>query len=278
MGRVCYHTCEKTCNRGQLDGSVNINLIERSIGDMAISKGWSFVPVQKQTGKKVLIIGAGPSGLSAAYFLRQMGHEITVYESHNLLGGMARYGVPKYRLPRNILDAEIKRILDLGITVETNRKVDALQNELGKFDAVYLATGACLAAKTDVEISEDSNTMDAIDLFQKMEDNPEALPKLGENVLVYGGGNTAIDAARTALRLGAKNVKIVYRRTFNKMPAHETEIQDALAEGIEVLCLRTITSINNNKVLVAKMEFDEEGFIKPVKITFEGVEAVEIKR
>ncbi|MBE6447373.1 MAG: glutamate synthase [Alphaproteobacteria bacterium] len=258
MGRVCYHTCEKTCNRGQLDGSVNINLIERSIGDMAIAKGWSFVPVQKHTGKKVLIIGAGPSGLSAAYFLRQMGHDITIYEDHKLLGGMARYGVPKYRLPRNILDAEIKRILDLGITVETNKKVEVLQNELGKFDAVYLATGACLASKTDVEISAGSNTMDAIDMFRKMEDIPDDCPELGEKVLVYGGGNTAIDAARTALRMGAKNVKIVYRRTFNKMPAHETEIQDALAEGIEVLCLRTIASIDGNKVIVSKMEFDEE--------------------
>ena len=113
MGRVCYHTCEKACNRGQYDGSVNINLIERSIGDMAIAKGWSFKKSEVHSDKKVLIIGSGPSGLTAAYFLRQFGYGVDIFESRKYLGGMMRYGVPKYRLPRRVLDAEIKRILGL---------------------------------------------------------------------------------------------------------------------------------------------------------------------
>lgn len=258
MGRVCYHTCEKTCNRGQFDGSVNINLIERSIGDMAIAKRWSFKEIENSQDKKVLIIGAGPSGLSAAYFLRQFGYKVDIFESHKLVGGMMRYGVPKYRLPRHILDAEIKRIRDLGVNIICNKKVSNLKEELGNYDAVYLAIGACVASPTNIDIEPGSNTIDAIDLFQKIEDYPNDLPKLGQTVVVYGGGNTAIDAARSALRLGAKEVKIVYRRTINNMSAHETEIQDALSEGIEILCLRTISSINKNKVILDKMNYDEE--------------------
>ncbi len=258
MGRVCYHTCETTCNRVQFDGAVNINLIERSIGDIAISKNWKFSPPEKSSGKNVLIIGAGPSGLSAAYFLRKFGHNVTIYESHKLPGGMARYGVPKYRLPRHILDAEIQRIIDLGVNIKCNQKVDCLNDVKDKFDAVYLAVGASLASQTDIEISDDSKTVDAIDLFKNLEDYPDEVPNLGQKVLVYGGGNTAIDAARTALRLGAKSVKIIYRRTINNMPAHESEIQEALSEGVEIHCLRTISSIKGEKILLAKMNYDEE--------------------
>lgn len=258
MGRVCYHTCEKTCNRGQFDGSVNINLIERSIGDMAIAKNWKFEQSCNSKGKKVLVVGSGPSGLAASYFLKLFGYDVSIYESHKLPGGMMRYGVPKYRLPRYVLDAEIKRILDLGISITFEKKVEDLKKELTNFDAIYLATGACLAAQVDVEVENGSNTIDAIDLFRRLEDNTQDIPNLGKTVLVYGGGNTAIDAARTALRLGATDVKIVYRRTINNMPAHESEIQEALAEGIEILCLRTISSINKNKVILDKMNYDEE--------------------
>jgi len=258
MGRVCYHTCEKACNRGQYDGSVNINLIERSIGDMAIAKGWSFKKPESHGDKKVLIVGSGPSGLTAAYFLRQFGYGVDLFESHKSLGGMMRYGVPKYRLPRHILDAEIKRIQDCGVNIVCNKRVNNLRDELSNYDAVYLAIGASIASRVNIDIETGANVWSAVDLFQKIEDNPNDLPKLGKTVIVYGGGNTAIDAARTALRLGAKEVKIVYRRTINNMPAHESEIQDALAEGVEILCLRTIASVSENKVILNKMNYDEE--------------------
>ncbi len=258
MGRVCYHTCEKVCNRGQYDGSVNINLIERSIGDMAIAKGWEFDKPKSLNGKNVMIVGSGPSGLTAAYFLRQMGYKVDVFESHKSFGGMMRYGVPKYRLPRHILDAEIKRIQKLGINLFNDTRVDNLKEKMKDYDAAYLAIGAGIASSTSINIEAGSRVMGAIDLFKRIEDDPTNLPDLGQSVIVYGGGNTAIDAARTALRLGAKNVKIVYRRTVNNMPAHESEIQDALSEGIELLCLRTISSVNKNKIIVDKMNYDGE--------------------
>lgn len=256
MGRACYHSCEQVCNRSQFDGAVNINLIEKNIGDMAIAQNWKFEDKIAENGKKVLIIGAGPSGLSAAYFLRKSGYAVTIYEMHAKAGGMMRYGVPKYRLPRKVIDAEVKRITDLGANIVFNRKVENLKAEAAGFDAVYIAAGASVAVKTDIEISGNASVIDAIDMFQKLEDEPNHT--IGKDVLVYGGGNTAIDAARSALRLGAENVKIVYRRTLQNMSAHDSEIQDALAEGIEILCLRTISAISDNKVFLDKMNFDEK--------------------
>jgi 2-oxoacid:acceptor oxidoreductase delta subunit (pyruvate/2-ketoisovalerate family) len=261
MGRVCYHTCEKTCNREQFDGAVNINLIERSIGDVAIANSWSFEKQNPDSGKKVLIVGAGPSGLTAAYFLRQMGHDVTVYEDHSKPGGMMRYGVPRYRLPAAIMDAEINRIADLGVKIICGRKISSISAEMENFDAVYVSTGASKAAKSNIEIKKNSNVFDAIDLFRKLEDESANAVNLGKRVIVYGGGNSAIDAARTALRLGAESVKIVYRRTVHTMPAHDIEINEALAEGVEILYLRTINCIDGDKVLIDKMDFDEESNI-----------------
>ncbi|MDR2794360.1 MAG: FAD-dependent oxidoreductase [Holosporaceae bacterium] len=263
MGRACYHTCEKTCNRGKFDGAVNINLLERSIGDLAIINDWQIDAAAAPTGKKILIIGAGPSGLSAAYFLRKYGHEVTIYERHIKPGGMMRYGIPSYRLPRWVVDAEIRRIINCGIKLSCNKHVANIKDEMRNFDAIYIATGAPIPAKIDIETNRKTNILDAIDLFKKIEDhhlaNTAALGEmLGKIVLVYGGGNTAIDAARTALRLGAENVKIIYRRTLEKMPAHDSEIQEALQEGIEILCLRCISMIDGNKVLLDKMNYDAE--------------------
>lgn len=264
MGRVCYHMCERACNREQFDGAVHINLIERSIGDVAIENGWKFDVPSENSGKKVLIVGAGPSGLSAAYFLRKFGHDVTIRETRIKPGGMMRYGVPRYRLSRAVLDAEIRRIIDMGVKLVCNKRVTHLKDEIANFDAVYIATGAFLAAKTDIEVKGNSCTViDAVELFRKLEDGLP-LPNLGKRVVVYGGGNTAIDAARTALRLGAESVKIVYRRTINNMPAHKEEIQDALKEGVEILCLSTIGMIEGNNILINKMDYDEENDILSV--------------
>lgn len=269
MGRVCYHTCEKACNRSQFDGAVNINLIERSIGDVAITNNWKTSSNCAQlSGKKVLIIGAGPSGLSAAYFLKLSGCDVTIYESKSQCGGMMRYGVPKYRLPRKILDAEIKRILDLGVKLECNKHVSNIKSELQNFDAVYVATGAHVPAAAEIKFTNDKNekkirVFDAIDMLRKIEDSEFEVNSLGQNVVVYGGGNTAIDVARTAIRFGA-NVRIVYRRTIHNMPAHNSEIEDALAEGVEILCLRTIDCIDGSNVILNKMNYDEENEILTV--------------
>lgn len=257
MGRVCYHPCELACNRGQFDGSININLIERSIGDIALKNKWAFKMPMELTGKKILIVGAGPAGISAAYFLRKFGHEVTIYEANSKAGGMMRYGIPRYRLSGETLDAEIKRVLDLGVEIIYNKRVSDVISERESFDAVYIATGACCASKSGIDV-KNNVFLDAIDFLYQVEEDRSKLPDLGDSVIVYGGGNTAIDAARTALRLGAKSVKIVYRRTLKKMPAHYEEIQEALKEGIEILCLRTINSIDGKMVLLDEMNFNEE--------------------
>ncbi|MDR1375495.1 MAG: FAD-dependent oxidoreductase [Holosporaceae bacterium] len=261
MGRVCYHTCERVCNRDQFDGAVNINLIERSIGDIAIANGWQFESVPETKNKKILIIGGGPSGLTAAYFLRKLGYGVAIYESHIKLGGMMRYGVPRYRLPGDVMDSEIRRIIDMGVSVVCNRMVSDIKTEARDFDAVYIAIGAYQAIKASLNVQEGSNTIDAVELLRKLEDYPSSLPTLGKKVIVYGGGNTAIDAARTVLRLGAESVKIVYRRTINNLSAHDTEIHEALEEGIEILCLRTINTVEKGKVLLDIMNYDEENDI-----------------
>jgi 2-oxoacid:acceptor oxidoreductase delta subunit (pyruvate/2-ketoisovalerate family) len=260
MGRVCYHNCEKACNRGQFDAAVNINLLERSIGDMAIANGWRLEERDcNLSGKKVLVVGAGPSGLTAAYFLWQYGHDVTIYEAHIKPGGMMRYGVPSYRLDRTVLDAEINRIIGDGVKLSCNKRVNCLETESQRFDATYVATGANRAVKTDVEIKGSVVVMDAIDMFLQLENGNLSVGLQGADVLVYGGGNTAVDAARTALRLGARNVKIIYRRTLAKMKAHDSEIQEALKEGVEIVCLRTIGAIDGKKVLLEEVAIDESG-------------------
>ena len=256
IGRVCYHPCESACNRAHHDSCVNVNLIERHIGDTAISENWKFETVDIDTGKKILIIGAGPAGLTAAYFLRRQGHDVTVYESKSKLGGMMRYGIPCYRLSRNVLDHEIKRITDMGVSVKTNMVVESIQKYIKSFDAILITTGAHVASNINIEISANSRIFDAVDLLKQIEDEGTQSVKLGDSVVVYGGGNTAIDVARTAVRLGCKSVKIVYRRTLNVMPAHKSEIEEALAEGIEILCLRTITSIKGSVVLTQQMQME----------------------
>lgn len=263
MGRVCYHTCEGACNRGQLDAAVGINSVERFLGDEALKKGWKLEAPPAETGKRVLVVGAGPCGMSAAYQLRRLGHAVTVLEAGPLMGGMMRFGIPKYRLPREVLDAEMQRIIDMGVQVQLNTKVADISQTMadGGFDATFLAVGAHIAKRTFIPAKDSSRILDAVAVLRSMEG--EDKPMLGRRVVVYGGGNTAIDVARTAKRLGATEAIIVYRRTREKMPAHDLEVEDALAEGVMVKWLSTIKGAGEGFLTVEKMALDAQGNPQP---------------
>ena len=273
MGRVCYHPCESACNRNQVDEAVGINSVERFLGDQALAQGWKFETPAKETGKRILVVGAGPSGLSAAYHLRRFGHDVTIIEAGPQAGGMMRFGIPKYRLPRAVLDAEVQRILDLGIELKLNEKVSKILDTMrdGRFDAGFLAVGAHIAKRAYIPAGSASRMLDAVSVLRGMEE-AEA-PTLGRRVVVYGGGNTALDVARTAKRLGASESIIVYRRTREKMPAHDFEVEEALQEGVLIKWLSTIKNIGNEGTLtVEKMSLDEKGFPQPTG-EFETLEA-----
>jgi NADPH-dependent glutamate synthase beta subunit-like oxidoreductase len=271
MGRVCYHPCESSCNRGQLDETVNIHVVERFLGDEALKRGWK-IDTAPATGKHILVIGAGPSGLSAAYHLRLLGHAVTIYEAGPLTGGMMRFGIPKYRLPRDILDAEIRRIEEMGVTIKLDSKVDDVLATMkeGSFDAVFLAVGAHLAKRAYIPAGDAGKILDAVSVLRGMEEADR--PLLGRRVVVYGGGNTAIDVARTAKRLGAEESIIVYRRTREKMPAHDFEVQEALEEGVMMKWLSTIKEGVESGFTVEKMALDDKGFPQPTG-EFETIEA-----
>jgi 2-oxoacid:acceptor oxidoreductase delta subunit (pyruvate/2-ketoisovalerate family) len=263
MGRVCYHPCESACNRAQIDEAVGINSVERFLGDVAIRNGWRFIPPLTDSGKRVLVVGAGPSGLSAAYHLRRMGHAVEIHEAGPFAGGMMRFGIPKYRLPRDVLDAEISRIIDLGLVLKLNTKVDRIVDsmQVGHFNAAFLAVGAHIGKRTFIPAGSAAKILDAVSLLRSMEG--EDKPLLGRRVVVYGGGNTALDAARTAKRLGATEAIIVYRRTRERMPAHDFEVEEALQEGIMMKWLSTIKRMDEGLLTVEKMRLDETGFPQP---------------
>jgi NADPH-dependent glutamate synthase beta subunit-like oxidoreductase len=263
MGRVCYHPCETACNRAQLDEAVGINAVERFVGDEAIRLGWTVERLAQPSGKRVLVVGAGPSGLSAAYHLARLGHDVTIRDAGPAPGGMMRFGIPKYRLPREVLDAEIQRIVDLGVTLELDAKVENIleAKEEGRFDAAFLAVGAHLGKRAYIPAGSAAHVLDAVSLLRSMEG--EEPPLLGRRVVVYGGGNTAMDAARTAKRLGAAEAIVVYRRTRDRMPAHDFEVEEAEQEGVLMKWLSTITRADEGRLLVERMELDEAGFPQP---------------
>jgi 2-oxoacid:acceptor oxidoreductase delta subunit (pyruvate/2-ketoisovalerate family) len=264
MGRVCYHPCEGACNRAQVDETVGINSVERFLGDEALKQGWKLSPPALESGKRVLIVGAGPSGLSAAYHLRRQGHKVKIVEAGPLAGGMMRFGIPTYRLPRAVLDAEVQRILDLGVELELNVKVTNIRETMkdGGFDVAFLAVGAHIARRAYIPAGAAAHMVDAVSLLRSMEG--EDKPMLGRRVVIYGGGNTAIDAARTARRLGASEAIIVYRRTREKMPAHDFEVADALEEGVLIKWLSTIKRMGDQgAITVEKMQLDDKGFPQP---------------
>jgi len=229
--------------------SVAVELAARVFGDLH--------------GKRVLVVGAGPSGLSAAYHLARLGHEVVVRDAMPRAGGMMRYGIPRYRLPREVVDAEIARIAAMGVRFELGERVGDLPGAMaaGGFAACFAAIGAHLAKRVDIPAPDATRILDAIGLLRQVEQGEDA-PLLGRRVVVYGGGNTALDVARTARRMGAADAVIVYRRTQAQMPAHEEELREALEEGVEMRWLSTVKEMGAGDITIEKMRLDEAG--KPV--------------
>jgi formate dehydrogenase beta subunit len=262
-GRVCYHPCETSCNRKDLDSAVGIHAVERFLGDLAVKEGWPMPVGAAPTGKRVLVVGAGPSGLSAAYHLRRLGHGVEIHEAGPLPGGMLHFGIPAYRLPREDLMKEIRQIEATGVKIVLNHRVDDVlaEQRAGGFDAVFIAIGAHLSKHVDIPARDAVKVLDAVSLLRDVEAG-EA-PLLGRRVVIYGGGNTAMDAARTARRLGAEEAMIVYRRDRAHMPAHEFEADEALAEGVKIKWLTSIKAIDGGDLTVEVMRIDANGRAEP---------------
>jgi len=234
-GRVCHHPCEGHCNRAVLEASVGVNGLEQFLGDAALAHGWALPPAGPAQNRRVAVVGGGPAGLSGAYHLRRLGYAVTIYESRSELGGLLRYGIPEYRLARRVVDAEIKRILALGVEVRLDAPVAdaaALDRLEQDYDAVFLAPGAQRARRLP-DLEETAGSAAVIDGLEYLRRCTEGVTcDIGERVVVIGGGSAAMDAARTAVRLGAKEVSVVYRRRREQMPAMPDELEQALEEGV----------------------------------------------
>ena len=245
LGRVCFHPCEDVCRRGAVNEPISIKELKRFAAEHdTIPQGNGHVKSIPPTGKKVAIIGSGPAGLTAAYYLSELGHQITIFEALPELGGMLRVGIPQYRLPREILDKEIQRIINqVGIDAKINSRVDSLDEILAEgHQAVFVAIGAHKGTKLGIEGEDSPGIIDGVALMRDVNLGREV--RLGEKVAVIGGGNVAIDSARTALRLGAKEVTMLYRRSRTEMPASPEEIEEAINEGIKIDYLMTPSKIS----------------------------------
>ena len=257
-GRACYHPCENVCNRKYLDQPVSIHSLDRFLGDLAIREGWR-IRVGPPTGKRVLVVGAGPGGLSCAYHLRRMGHDVEIRDASPVPGGMMRYGIPAYRLPRDGLTQEIDRILALGAKVTCNYRVDDVlaEKEAGRFDAVFLAIGAQVGNHLDIPAMDGGKMIHALTLLEQVEMGHA--PKLGRVVGIVGAGNTAVDAARVAKRLGAEEAVMIYRSDRKHMRAHPSEAMEAFAEGVKIRWMSTVKQFGNDEITVEEMQMLPDG-------------------
>ncbi len=258
VGRVCPHPCEDVCRRNRVEEPLAINPLKRFVADYAWASGITVKPdLRPPSGHRVAIIGSGPGGLSAAYYLRGLGHDCTIFESKPLPGGMLRYSIPEYRLPKKILDQEIQGITELGVEIRCNQALGEnfilSQLRTQGYEAVFLAIGAWRSTKLGLPGENQPGIITGIDfLFQNALGNP---PDLGSKVLVIGGGNAAMDAARTALRLGAEQVSLMYRRSRKEMPAHREEVAAAEEEGVLMDFLVSPTRLISDDSRVIGMEF-----------------------
>jgi NADPH-dependent glutamate synthase beta subunit-like oxidoreductase len=257
-GRACYHPCEGACNRQFLDQPIAVHALDRFLGDTAIANGWT-VPVKPHTGRRVLVVGAGPAGLTCAYHLRRLGHDVEIRDAGAEPGGMMRYGIPAYRLPRDGLTAEIERIRAMGVKMTPNYRVtDVLaEQEAGRFDAVFLAVGAQIGNHLDIPSMDGAKMIHALSMLEDVEHGRP--PQLGRVVGIIGGGNTAVDVARVARRLGAEEAILIYRSDRAHMRAHPYEVQEAFAEGVKVKWMSTVKQFGTEEVLVEEMEMAPDG-------------------
>ncbi len=272
-GRVCFKTCETACSAGQFMDSISINAIERAVSDQSKSDSGLSKLQQPATEKTIAIIGSGPAGLSCALYASLMGHQVTVFEAMDEAGGIPRIGIPAYRLPRDIINREIQEIESLGVQIKTGVRIGQdlpFKTLKSEFDACFIAIGAHISKKMGIQGENGDNVISGLDYLKSIALGEEI--RILENVVVVGGGNTALDAARSALRQGSKNVKILYRRSREEMPAYQEEINSALTEGIQIIeymapseVIRTNHTVIGLKCLQTKLgEPDKSGRKQPV--------------
>lgn len=256
MGRVCTSPCQTGCNRNHIDTTINIHAVERFIGDSAIDQHWSFDKPSTSTGKRMLVVGGGPGGLSAAYHLARMGHEVELYEAGQSLGGLLNSGVPEYRLPKKILQAEINRILSLGVKVRLNYKVKDVKGEKenGNFDAVYLSIGAQVIHYESIQQDGSVPVKTAFEFFKDLEHNTS--PYIQKKLVVIGGGKLALYLSRILKRFHSEAI-VLFPGDKKMMPAYDYETDDALAEGVDVQLLKRVGSIANGKFSIETMKVEK---------------------
>ena len=272
LGHVCNHPCETVCRRSELNGAIAIRALKRVAAEREPKRYRKNPKKAPPTGKKVAIVGSGPAGLTAAYYLAKLGHSVTVFEALPALGGMLRVGIPEYRLPKKVLDAEIKAIAQVGMDIKANTRVESLDDLFAQgYQAIFLAIGAHQGNKVGVEGDDSPGVIDAVAFLRQASFGEKV--RLGDKVAVIGGGNVAIDAARTALRLGTKDVTIIYRRTRAEMPASAEEVEGALEEGVSIVYLAAPNKIWNEngvaRLQCIRMELgevDASGRRRPVPV------------